>query len=638
LSPAGEEIAIVNRKGRILLAYLAMQAAQSATRETLAHLLWDNVDRQHARSCLRQTLTRVRKLLARSELDVLDVTADTVALHENQVVVDARWFERGISQGTEQALKAAVECYHGAFLAGIACDSGAAEEWIESTGRRLHWLACDGLWRLASQALAARQWAEAIDYAHRLVAFDSLREDAFRILIEAYAEAGNTSAALRHYFRCVDVLRRQLGVAPEAETQRLFGWLRARRQGRDAPAVHTPAMPSKHCTIVVLPFNTTDGEPELRRIADGIAEDITTDLSRYSGLIVATTSGQFATKGGMADIRLISMEKGARFVLTGHVRGLGSKARLTMRLIDAKAGSYLWAERFDLAPEEVVGVQDDITARVVSALGDAVNLAALYEIRRMNPADRTPYEKCLQASAQIIEPNQIRYAEARRLVREVIAEDDRFAQAYPLIAFIDLVTFTSRWPESADHMLHTSYEAARRAVELDHNDASGHTVLGVCQTWHHQHDLAIGSFERAVTLNPINADTRARFANTLVFAGEADQALHQIDVAMRLNPASPATYLHFKGRAYFAQRRYADAEYAFAKAATLAPSWPWARLMLAAARVVQGKVDVAKSEVTAAMTASPALKSATVTEVWPVRDTAKLDQLQEALRQAGLPE
>lgn len=143
---------------------------------------------------------------------------------------------------------------------------------------------------------------------------------------------------------------------------------------------------------------------------------------------------------------------------------------------------------------------------------------------------------------------------------------------------------------------------------------------------------------RATALNPNDAFTRGTLTNILVFAGQSEEALEQIDLAMRLNPHYPGSYPHFQGRAFFTLRRYEEAEHAFAQAATQAPGWPMAHLMLAAVQAALGKPDAARAEIDEALKISPDLNLNHMPHAYPYRDDADLDHLVDMLRLAGLPE
>jgi tetratricopeptide (TPR) repeat protein len=201
-----------------------------------------------------------------------------------------------------------------------------------------------------------------------------------------------------------------------------------------------------------------------------------------------------------------------------------------------------------------------------------------------------------------------------------------------------LLDFTSRWVDDPDQAIRRSYEIARKAVSLDSHSFYAYQSLGMAQVWLGRHDQAVASLRRAIELNPNDADTHAHFTNILVFAGRPDDAIEELETAMRLNPRYPEWYLQHQGRAYFTQGRYEEAASDFERVVTLNPGWPWAHLILAAARAALGKIEDAKAGVAEARKISPALTLGHVPKAWPFKNPADLGHLVDLLRQAGLPE
>ncbi len=404
------------------------------------------------------------------------------------------------------------------------------------------------------------------------------------------------------------------------------------------PEVSPDPASSDRPSIAVLPFDNMSNDPEQEYFSDGITEDIITELARYPDFLVIARNSTFVYKGKATNVRQVADDLGVRFLLEGSVRKAGNRIRIVAQLIDATSEGHLWAERFDRDLDDLFAVQDEITALIVSALGESIHAAHLRHTRRKKPSTMDAYDKCLQASAKIVELDRTLYSEARELAEEAIALDAGFAQAYAIVAVTHLVSFTSGWAVDPERELNSAYETVQRAVALDDHNYLAHTILGLCQTWQRRHDLAIASLERAVSLNPNNADTRAQFTNALVFAGQPEEALQQMEVAMRLNPHYSGRYLHFQGRAFFALRRYEEAEHVFAQAVSRSPGWPWAHLMLAAARVALGWNEAARADVAEALKLSSDLNLGDVPRLWPCRNQADLDHLLELLRLAGLSE
>ncbi|MBT7755775.1 MAG: tetratricopeptide repeat protein [Rhodospirillaceae bacterium] len=390
---------------------------------------------------------------------------------------------------------------------------------------------------------------------------------------------------------------------------------------KDAPPL------SDKPSIAVLPFDNMSGDPEQEYFSDGITEDIITELSRYPDFLVIARNSSFVYKGKSVDLMQVANDLGVRFMLEGSVRKAGSRIRVTAQLIEANTSGHIWAERFDRELVDIFAVQDEITAQIVSAMGRSIQAFELLQSRRKAPTSLDAYDKCLQASAKISSPDRTRYTEARSQAQEAIELDPNYAQAHAIVAQTQLVSFTSRWPEDPEGTLQAANKSAQSAVELDDHNFFAYNVLGLCQVWQHSHDLAIASLQHALELNPNEARTRANLANALVFAGQPEEALEQLEIAMRLDPHHPPVYPHHRGRAYFVLRQYDKAELAFSQAVTQAPGWPWARLMLAAALTALGKVEAASAEVEAALKISPDMKLDQVPMIWPFREQGELDHL-----------
>jgi adenylate cyclase len=412
-----------------------------------------------------------------------------------------------------------------------------------------------------------------------------------------------------------------------------YGW-GMKSVSAGASALTLPDKPS----IAVLAFDNMSDDPEQEYFSDGISEDIIAELARYSDFLVIARNSSFVYKGHSLDLKRVASELGVRFVLEGSVRKAGNRVRVVAQLIDAISGGHIWAERFDRELDDIFAVQDEITGQIVSALGQSIQNFQLQESRRKEPASLGAYDKCLQAAAQLPNPDHAPFTDARRLAQEAIALDPSYAQAHAIVAWTQLISFTSRWPDDPGGTLEGAYENAQKAITLDDHNFLAYSVLGLCQIWQRRHDLGIASFENAIALNPNEATTRAYFSVSLVFAGEPEQALGQIETAMRLNPHYPATYRHFRGRAYFIQERYEEAELDFNQATAQAPRWPGGRLMLAATEAALGKLETAHSNVMAVLEISPDINLNNLATNWPFRSEAQFGHFAGLLRQAGLPD
>lgn len=218
----GPPLRVPTRKAQGLLAYLALPPGLAHPRDKLAALLWGDMREGQARTNLRQTLFTLRKALPVTMRDILRLGGPDLALDAAAIDVDVGTFETLVKQGTPQALAQAAALYQGDLLQGLGVREASFEEWLMAERERLRELALETLAKLLAQQRAAGATEVALQTALRLVALDPLLETVHRTLMRLYAQLGRRETAIRQYQTCVGVLRRELGVEPEAETNRLY--------------------------------------------------------------------------------------------------------------------------------------------------------------------------------------------------------------------------------------------------------------------------------------------------------------------------------------------------------------------------------------------------------------------------------
>ncbi|HKW91221.1 MAG TPA: alpha/beta fold hydrolase [Methylomirabilota bacterium] len=216
---SGRPPAIRRKKAQALLAYLALHPGAASSRDSLAGLLWSGTTDEHARHNLRQTLFALRQAITP---DPFIVEGELVGLRENAMHVDVAVFERGVGQGTREALREATSLYRGELLEGLRVDEAPFDDWLAAERQRLRELALTALEKLLALDLTAGALEQTVVTGLRLLVLDPLRESAHRTLMDAYVRQGRRTAAVRQYQRCAEVLQRELGVAPEAATTRRF--------------------------------------------------------------------------------------------------------------------------------------------------------------------------------------------------------------------------------------------------------------------------------------------------------------------------------------------------------------------------------------------------------------------------------
>jgi len=219
---AGEALVLPRRKARALLAYLALRPSLVCPREALMALLWGDVPAEQARHSLRQALVELRRALPNGKTPTLLAEGDSLSLNPDRVEVDVAVFEELANRSTRKTLERAAALYTGDLLVGLTLREPPFEDWLRAERTRLRERALHVLRQILSVEVAAADLEPAVQTAIRFLAIEPLSEPVHRTLMQLYDRLGRRSAALRQYHFCADLLQRELGVAPEPETRRLY--------------------------------------------------------------------------------------------------------------------------------------------------------------------------------------------------------------------------------------------------------------------------------------------------------------------------------------------------------------------------------------------------------------------------------
>jgi TolB-like protein/class 3 adenylate cyclase/tetratricopeptide (TPR) repeat protein len=394
------------------------------------------------------------------------------------------------------------------------------------------------------------------------------------------------------------------------------------------PAPSLPDQPS----IAVLPFTNMSGDAEQEYFADGLTEDLITDLSKVPGLFVIARHSSFSYKGKSIDIRQVAREMGVRYVLEGSARRASNRVRINVQLIDASGGGHLWAERFDRDLADIFAVQDDVVRKIVAALVDELTATKLPN--RKWPANLEAHEYLMRGRLlHGLSPEAGRAA--RQLFERAIELDPAYAEAHAWLARSYWHAWFL-WGEPIDPYKKWAFEMAKRAVSLGPDDAMAHSSFGYILLYERQWAEAAAEFETALRLNPNHAETWQTLTDFMTMEGRPNEAIRCNDRARRLNPHPPGRYYFLLGRAQYAARRYEEA------IATLrredAYSVGLSRRVLAAAFAQLGRIDEARAEAKQFMLANPHFTVSHWAAFEPFRDKAALQHFVDGYLKAGLPE
>jgi TolB-like protein/Tfp pilus assembly protein PilF len=402
---------------------------------------------------------------------------------------------------------------------------------------------------------------------------------------------------------------------------------RARLGNRAAPQPALP-LPDKP-SIAVLPFDSLGGDADQATFADGLTEDLITDLSASSALFVIARHSTFAYKGKSLDVRQISRDLGVRYLLEGSARRAAGRVRINVQLVDAAGGTHLWAERYDRSLDDMFAVQDEVTAKIVEAL--VGRLAK--PVARNRPRSMEAYDLCVQARKLHDESPQAA-REAHLLLQRAIALDPLYAEPHRWLALNRWLGWL-QWGEEVDVNRRLAVELARKAVALDPNDAGCRWILGTVLAYERRWPESDAEFATALSLDPSHADAWAELSNLSVISGRLADGLEQARKAFRLNPYPPSWYFWLLGQAQYALGRYDSAVETLRKEETYRTG---SRRFLAASLAQMGRLAEARREAELFLVSNPHFSISRWVSAHPFRDDAVAAHFIEGYRKAGLPD
>src|SRR5229473_222807 len=269
-----------------------------------------------------------------------------------------------------------------------------------------------------------------------------------------------------------------------------------------AEGAKVATMIAKKPSIAVLPLVNMSGDPEQEFFADGLTEDIITELSRFRELIVISRNSTFVHKGKAVKVQEVAREFGVDYVLEGSVRKAGDRIRVTVQLIDAETDRHVWAERYDRKLEDIFAIQDEMTCAIVATLPGRVE-AATQDRAKRKPTDNMAAYECV-LTAKVLHHRSIREdnAEAQRLLDRALALDPNYAHAHAWKACVLGQTWIHEWCENRDATFQQVAAELEIALALDDNDSDVHRILAALNLTREDHDQAAYHQERALALNP----------------------------------------------------------------------------------------------------------------------------------------
>ena len=394
-------------------------------------------------------------------------------------------------------------------------------------------------------------------------------------------------------------------------------------------------------SIAVLPFQNMSGDPEQEYFADGIVEEIITALSRFRELFVIARNSTFIYKGRAVDVKQVGRELGVRYVLEGSVRKAAARVRITSQLIDAISGAHLWADRIDGAFDDIFVLQDRVTENVVGAIAPKIEQAEI-ERTKPKPTERLDaYDSYLRAMMYFNRWTSESISEALRLLYKAIELDPEFSSAYGLAAWCYVRRRLSGWMEEPIHEMAELERLARKASELANDDAVPLYSAGwaLVQT-NSDAEAGAAMIDRALTLNPNITAAWLVGGWTKIYLGESNKAIGYFERAIRLNPLDPLIARMQTGiaAAQFLAGQYQEAAVSAENGLRQHPNDLPLLRVAAASHALAGQMMDAEKHMGRIRHLDPTLRLSRVAALAPCRRADDVSRYVEGMRRAGLPE
>lgn len=402
--------------------------------------------------------------------------------------------------------------------------------------------------------------------------------------------------------------------------------------------LRTAGLPEKP-SIAVLPFTNMSSDAEQEYFADGMTEDLITDISKISGLQVIARHSTFSYKGQNPDVRNVGKELGATHVIEGSVRKAGSTVRITIQLIDASDGKHVWAERYDRELRDVFAIQDEVIGEIITALSLRLTPDEAKRVAKHDTENLEAYDMFMRGREQEAFFTKESFVEAQKFYEQAVALDINYAEAWARLAQIHALNGQFGWVDNFFAANQRALSLVEKSLDLDPDSSFiryGYSRI-LARESIGQHDRAIEEAKKAIELDPNFADAYAWLGQLYILTGQAQKTPSQITVAMRINPNFPFWYDYTFGYAHYFMGEFGKAAEYIELAVDRNPNVYFTRLAYAASLAMAGNQDDAEWQIDELFGMGFDKTREELIQEHPIRDLTYRKLYDEGLQKAGLP-
>jgi DNA-binding SARP family transcriptional activator/TolB-like protein/Tfp pilus assembly protein PilF len=545
-----------SRKTRAVVAMLTLTAPRPVQRTQLTGLLWSQRENEQGRASLRQAVHELQETLGSAWSRVLIAERHTLSVDLRGVSVDALSAADPAASRTEL-----LRLFQDGFLEDLGGLDPSFDDWLSKERRRLI-----GIARVAGEAFlqVRHQGAETIAAARALLRIDPAHDGGWRALIQAHIELSDRAAAR---LAC-EQWRDAMGLAPDQPPPEDMAVLLG--QIRNGAEYWPPkASPNRAVLTVSEPRDGFDmiertddrAEPRPRRsslrlgiremrvigpnvdqaLPAGLAEEVTMALSRFRWISCVSGSSLGAMTGDAADADLRSPDVDLDFILDGTIQRGGDRLRITVRLLDMRAGgAVVWANRFDHDASDTLSAQDMVAAAIVAQVDPVLLMREGERAATRNLHSTSARDLVLQAVPAIYRLDRTSFHAAGELLEAALQADPSHTDALAWYAYWHLFLVGQGWAADPEAATDRAALLADSAVAMDPNDARALALAGHVRGFLVKRaSEAIVLHERAISLNPNLAIAWCFSGFALTYLGDHETALARMRQAIQLSPSDP---------------------------------------------------------------------------------------------------
>jgi TolB-like protein/DNA-binding SARP family transcriptional activator len=676
VAPGGADFLPRGRKTRGLLACLCLAQGDRVSRSRLVGLFWDRSPDPQARMSLRQSLTELNGIVNRHVPGLIEIGRDSVRIDIRKCWVDALAVLEASVDPTAD-LSNLVLSYSERLLEDLDGITASFDHWLAAERTRfedrVRKILEAELDRLIQQNAKPEVRAAA---ARRLINFEPTHEGAARNLMSAFAQMGDRAQAIREFERCRQALLTVLDLPPSKETTAVYEAIRIDSPPAVAPVIHGVGADSRDAiaagsqagfpagwkierqndpigasffdlshearrgpSIAVLPFRDLTGDPAHDLVAEGLVEDLIEALSRVPNFFVISRLSTLAFKNQERHPREIGNVLGVRYVLSGSVRVLGDRLRLTIELTDTQLGAALWFSKLDERFLDLFEVQDRLSEMIVRQVAPHLHAAEMKRIRVKRPDSLEAYDLFLRAQENMHNSSRAVFETSKALFDAALAKDPHYAAALAWRAYWHVLRVGQGWsPDSANDATQAD-RFAQSAIECNSMEPMAFAVHGhIASYLYKDFDLAFRRFETALQINANAAPAWLWSAAAHAWMGDGSRAIEEINKAMALSPYDPLMYAYsgVAGMAYLADGQYERAIECALRSLRENRTYTHAYRLLVMALVLAGREEEARASARRLLALEPGLTVAGFRRRYPGSASPQAELFCDALARAGI--